>query len=34
MNGPVLAYALTQEAAGGVSASQHQPVVVGYLSKA
>ena len=34
MNGPVLAYALTQEAAGGVSASQHQPVLVGYLSKA
>jgi hypothetical protein len=34
MSGPVLAYALTEEADGGVSASQNQPVVVGYLSKA
>jgi anti-sigma factor RsiW len=34
MNGPVLAYAVTQEAAGGVSVSQQQPVVVGYLDKA
>jgi anti-sigma factor RsiW len=34
MNGPVLAYAVTEEAAGGVSASQNQPVVVGYLNRA
>jgi hypothetical protein len=34
MTGPVLAYAVTEEAAGGVAASQQQPVVVGYLSKA
>jgi hypothetical protein len=34
MDGPVLAYAVTEEAAGGVSASQQQPVVVGYLNKA
>jgi hypothetical protein len=34
MNGPVLAYAVTEEAAGGVAASQNQPVAVGYLSKA
>jgi hypothetical protein len=34
MTGPVLAYAVTEEAAGGVSASQNQPVVVGYLNKA
>jgi Anti-sigma-K factor rskA/Putative zinc-finger len=31
MTGPVLAYAVTDEAAGGVSASQNQPVVVGYV---
>lgn len=34
MTGPVLAYAVTEEAAGGVSVSQQQPVVVGYLNKA
>ncbi len=31
MTGPVLAYAVTEEAAGGVAATQNQPVVVGYL---
>ena len=31
MNGPVLAYAITEEAAGGVAASQNQPVIVGYV---
>jgi hypothetical protein len=31
MNGPVLAYAVTDEAAGGVGTSQNQPVVVGYV---
>lgn len=31
MAGPVLAYALTEEVAGGVAASQNQPVVVGYV---
>jgi hypothetical protein len=31
MTGPVLAYAVTEEAAGGVAASQNQPVVVGYV---
>ena len=34
MSGPVLAYAVTEEAAGGVAASQNQPVMVGYLQKA
>ena len=31
MAGPVLAYAVTEEAAGGVAASQNQPVVVGFV---
>jgi hypothetical protein len=31
MNGPVLAYAITEEAAGGVGTTQNQPVVVGYV---
>jgi hypothetical protein len=31
MTGPVMAYALTEEAAGGVAASQNQPVVVGFV---
>jgi hypothetical protein len=31
MTGPVTAYALTEEAAGGVAASQNQPVVVGFV---
>jgi hypothetical protein len=31
MDGPVAAYAVTDEAAGGVSASENQPVVVGYV---
>jgi hypothetical protein len=31
MTGPVMAYALTEEAAGGVAASENQPVVVGYV---
>jgi len=31
MNGPVAAYAVTEEAAGGVAQSQNQPVVVGYV---
>jgi hypothetical protein len=31
MNGAVLAYALTEEAAGGVGTTQNQPVVVGYV---
>jgi len=32
MNGPVVAYALTEEAAGGVAQTQNQPVVVGYVN--
>jgi hypothetical protein len=31
MTGPVMAYALTAEAAGGVAASENQPVVVGFV---
>jgi anti-sigma-K factor RskA/putative zinc finger protein len=31
MNGPVAAYAVTEEAAGGVAASGNQPVIVGYV---
>ena len=31
MAGPVLAYAVTEEAAGGVAASQNQPVMVGWF---
>jgi len=31
MAGPVVAYAVTDEAAGGVGASQNQPVLVGYV---
>jgi anti-sigma factor RsiW len=31
MNGPVVAYAVTEEAAGGVAQTQNQPVVVGYV---
>lgn len=31
MTGPVAAYALTEETAGGVAASGNQPVVVGYV---
>jgi hypothetical protein len=31
MTGPVLAYAVTEEAAGGVAASQNQPVMVGFV---
>lgn len=31
MTGPVMAYALTDEAAGGVAASENQPVVVGFV---
>lgn len=31
MTGPVMAYALTEEAAGGVAASENQPVVVGFV---
>jgi hypothetical protein len=31
MTGPVLAYAVTEEAAGGVAASQNQPLVVGFV---
>lgn len=31
MAGPVVAYAITEEAPGGVAASQNQPVVVGYV---
>ena len=30
MNGPVAAFAVTEEAAGGVSVSENQPVMVGY----
>jgi hypothetical protein len=30
MNGPVAAFAVTEEAAGGVSTTQNQPVIVGY----
>ncbi|HEV7864224.1 MAG TPA: anti-sigma factor [Acidimicrobiia bacterium] len=32
MAGPVLAYAVTEEAAGGVAASQNQPVIVGFVN--
>jgi hypothetical protein len=31
MAGPVVAYAVTEEAAGGVAATANQPVVVGYV---
>jgi hypothetical protein len=31
MNGPVVAYAVTEEAAGGVAGTENQPVVVGYV---
>jgi hypothetical protein len=31
MNGPALAYAVTEEAPGGVGTTQNQPVVVGYV---
>jgi hypothetical protein len=31
MNGPVAAYAVTEEAAGGVSTTENQPVIVGYV---
>lgn len=31
MTGPVMAYALTEETAGGVAASENQPVVVGFV---
>lgn len=31
MNGPVAAFALTEETAGGVSTTENQPVVVGYV---
>jgi hypothetical protein len=31
MTGPVVAYAVTEEGAGGVAASQNQPVIVGYV---
>src|SRR6185295_6498459 len=31
MNGPVVAYAVTEEAAGGVAQTQNEPVVVGYV---
>ena len=31
MAGPVIAYAVTDEAAGGVGSTQNQPVVVGYV---
>ena len=31
MTGPVAAYAVTEEAAGGVASPQNQPVVVGYV---
>jgi hypothetical protein len=34
MTGPVAAYAVTEEAAGGVASSQNQPVIVGYTTKA
>jgi anti-sigma-K factor RskA/putative zinc finger protein len=30
MNGPVLAFAVTEEAAGGVATTENQPVIVGY----
>ncbi|HZI38712.1 MAG TPA: anti-sigma factor [Acidimicrobiia bacterium] len=30
MNGPVAAFAVTEEAAGGVSTTENQPVIVGY----
>ena len=31
MAGPVVAYAVTDEVAGGVGTTQNQPVVVGYV---
>ncbi len=31
MNGPVAAYAVTEETAGGVSTTENQPVIVGYV---
>jgi hypothetical protein len=31
MSGPVVAYAVTEEAAGGVAQTQNQPVIVGYV---
>ena len=31
MNGPVVAYAVTEETAGGVAQTQNEPVVVGYV---
>src|SRR6185436_15561685 len=31
MDGPVVAYAVTEEAAGGVATTENQPVVVGYV---
>jgi hypothetical protein len=31
MNGPVVAYAVTEEADGGVAQTQNQPVIVGYV---
>jgi anti-sigma factor RsiW len=31
MDGPVAAYAVTEEAAGGVASTQNEPVIVGYL---
>ena len=31
MNGPVAAFAVTEEAAGGVATTQNQPVIVGYV---
>jgi hypothetical protein len=31
MSGPVVAYAVTEEAAGGVATTQNQPVIVGYV---
>ncbi len=34
MNGPVVAYAVTEEAAGGVGVTENQPVIVGYVNKA
>ena len=34
MTGAVLAYAVTEEAGGGVAASQNQPVILGFTKKA
>ena len=31
MSGPVVAYAVTEEAAGGVASTENQPVIVGYV---